>query len=193
MRNCTIPPLKKQKGGKPTTFSMQSTSPSFLDSVPRVLYHHGLDDGQFYLMHADDKGGHILIDDDYNITGIVDWEWAHTSSKFAAFNSPVMLLPVANFYDSVNDTGEDKPIFAQSPKNKGHPDLATIVRNGWALYRLQFCCGYNLVDWECFLGLFHLCRAINVDIVLEWMLGKRKLWTNTKMMFSLELMATIPN
>ncbi|PKX95431.1 phosphotransferase family protein [Aspergillus novofumigatus IBT 16806] len=30
---------------------------------------------QFYLKHADDKGDHILVDDDYNITGVIDWEW----------------------------------------------------------------------------------------------------------------------
>lgn len=78
-----------------------------LDSVPSILSHNGLDDGCFYLTHADDKGDHILVDDDYNITGIIDWEWAHTSSKSVAFNSPVMLLPVADFCDGVNDPGEN--------------------------------------------------------------------------------------
>lgn len=32
----------------------------------------GLDSGPFYLKHVNDKGVHILIDGDYNITGIID-------------------------------------------------------------------------------------------------------------------------
>jgi hypothetical protein len=85
---------------------------------------------QFYLKHADDKGDHILVDDDYNITGVIDWEWAHTDSKAAAFNSPVMLLPVADFYDGINHPGEDELAFAQAFEDRGHPDLAEAVRNG---------------------------------------------------------------
>ncbi|KUL84327.1 hypothetical protein ZTR_06280 [Talaromyces verruculosus] len=69
-----------------------------LDSVPKDILSHR-DDGRFYLRHADNKGDHIFLDDDYDITGILDWEWAHTDTKSAAFNSPVMLLPVAEFYD----------------------------------------------------------------------------------------------
>lgn len=37
----------------------------------------------------------------YDITGIIDWEWVYTDSKSAAFNSTIVLLPVAEFYDGV--------------------------------------------------------------------------------------------
>lgn len=49
----------------------------------------------YFLKHADDKGDHILVDDDFNITGIIDREWAHTAPPTHAFNSPIGLLPVA--------------------------------------------------------------------------------------------------
>ena len=29
----------------------------------------------FYLRHVDDKGDHLLIDEDFNITGIIDWQF----------------------------------------------------------------------------------------------------------------------
>lgn len=83
-----------------------------LDSASMILSCHGPDDKRFYLKHADDKGDHIHVDEDYNITGIVDWEWVHTDSKSVAFNSPVMRLPVAGFYDGANQLGEDELIFA---------------------------------------------------------------------------------
>lgn len=140
-----------------------------LDSASKILLHHRLDDGRFYLKHADDKGDHILVDDEYNITGIVDWEWAHTDSKSAAFNSPIMLIPVAEFYDGMNYLGEDELVFAQLLEDKGHANLAEIVRNGRIIHRFEFCCGYDLADWDGFLGLFQgLRRALDVDGDLEW-------------------------
>lgn len=146
-----------------------------LDSASKILLYHGLDDGRFYLKHADDKGDHILVDDDYNIKGIVDWEWAHTDSRSAAFNSPVLLLPVAEFYDGMNHLGEEELVFAQLLEDKGHVKLAEIVRNGRIIHRFEFCCGYDLADWHGFLGLFHgLRRALNVDGDLKWEAWREK-------------------
>lgn len=30
---------------------------------------------EFFIKHADDKGDEILVDEEWHITGIVDWEW----------------------------------------------------------------------------------------------------------------------
>ncbi|PIG87299.1 hypothetical protein AARAC_010442 [Aspergillus arachidicola] len=146
-----------------------------LDCIPEVLLYHSFDDGLFYLRHADDKGDHILIDDDYNITRIVDWEWAYTESKSAAFKSPIMLLPVADFYNGVNCIGEDEVPFANILEQKGHKGLAEIVRNGRLLHRFQFCCRYDFADWEGFLGLFQgLRNTLNKDADLSWEEWKQK-------------------
>lgn len=146
-----------------------------LDSASKILSFHRFDDGRFYLKHADDKGDHILIDDDHDITGIIDWEWAHTYPKSAAFNSPILLLPVADFYDGKNNLGDDELVFAQLLQDKGRADLAEIVKNGRILHRFEFCCGYDLADWDGFLGLFQgLRRALNVDEDLDWDAWKEK-------------------
>lgn len=55
--------------------------------------------GKFYLRHADDKGFHILVDADSNITGLIDWEWAFTAPASLAFNSPMLLLPTSDFFN----------------------------------------------------------------------------------------------
>lgn len=39
----------------------------------------------------DDWGNHILVDDDYNITGIIDWEWTQTVPWSIAFAAPYLL------------------------------------------------------------------------------------------------------
>ncbi|KAI8680624.1 APH domain-containing protein [Fusarium sp. Ph1] len=139
-----------------------------LDLVPRVLP-PVFDDEKFYLKHGDDKGDHILVDEHFNVTGIIDWEWAHTASPAHAFNSPIGFLPVADFYRGENNLGSDEVIFARLLKEKGHQDLAHFVRNGRLQHRFAFCCGYNLADWDGFLGLFRGLRdAVGVDEGLEW-------------------------
>jgi hypothetical protein len=62
----------------------------------------------FYLKHGDEKGDQILVDNEFNITGIIDWEWAQTDSKSAAFNSPIVLLPVTGFYEGADYIGKDE-------------------------------------------------------------------------------------
>ncbi|KAF2454211.1 hypothetical protein BDY21DRAFT_387627 [Lineolata rhizophorae] len=126
-------------------------------------------DQNYYLKHADDKGDHILADEDFNITGIIDWEWAYTAPPAHAFNSPIGLLPVGNFYDGVNDLGDDEIVFARLFEEKGRQDLAGFVWNGRVQHRFAFCCGYDLADWSGFLGLFRGLRdAVKVDEGLDW-------------------------
>ncbi|KAE8130782.1 hypothetical protein BDV38DRAFT_276502 [Aspergillus pseudotamarii] len=70
------------------------------------------DDGQFYMRHAHGQGDHILIDVDYKHHRIVDWEWAYTEPKSAAFKSNIILLSVADFCNGANCIGEEESTFA---------------------------------------------------------------------------------
>lgn len=127
------------------------------------------EDAKFYLKHTDDKGDHILVDEEFNITGVIDWEWACTAPPFHAFNSPIGLLPVAEFYDGKNTLAKDESTFAAMLEEKGHPELAGYVRRGRLQHRFAFCCGFDLADWDGFLGLFKGLRAaVCVDADLEW-------------------------
>ncbi|KAL4886639.1 hypothetical protein BJY04DRAFT_213398 [Aspergillus karnatakaensis] len=146
-----------------------------LDSVPQILSHYASEDGHFYLKHADDKGDHVLVDNEYNITGIIDWEWAHTDSKSVAFNSPILLLPVAEFYAGSFQPGKEEQEFAQILDGKEHRDLAEIVRQGRIIHLFNFCCGYDLADWDGFVGLFQgLRRALNAHGELGWEAWREK-------------------
>lgn len=139
-----------------------------LDLVPSMLPSD--ESSLFFLKHADDKGDHILVNEEFNITGIIDWEWAYTAPAALAFNSPIMLLPVAHFYDGANNIGEQEEVFAQIFEDKGHPSLASIVRNGRLQHRFAFCCGYDLWnDWGGFQGLFQgLREAVNNGAGMNW-------------------------
>ncbi|KAL9103384.1 MAG: hypothetical protein Q9163_001560 [Psora crenata] len=86
--------------------------------------------GPFYLRHYDDKGDHILVDDEYNITGIIDWEFASAEAKELAFSSPCMMWPVEDFYDGRNSLAADEQRFAAIFEKRGHADIGNMVRQG---------------------------------------------------------------
>lgn len=139
-----------------------------IDLIPSVLP-PVQSDKNCYLKHGDDKGDHILVDEDFNITGIIDWEWAHTAVPAHAFNSPIGFLPVAAFYNGANDLVLEEVEFARLLEDKGRQDLAGFVRNGRLQHRFEFCCGYDLEDWDGFLGLFQgLREAVKADEGLDW-------------------------
>lgn len=115
--------------------------------------------GPFYLKHFDDKGDHIMVDEEYTITGMIDWEWASTEAKELAFSSPCMMWPVGPFYDGENALSEDEVEFAKIFKERGRDDLSKIVRFGrrWQRF-LFFLGGGHPVDAEEFEGLFQGLR-----------------------------------
>lgn len=40
---------------------------------------------EFFLKHVDDKGDHLLVDQDLNITGVIDWQMARVVPRHEAF------------------------------------------------------------------------------------------------------------
>ncbi|KAI1118131.1 hypothetical protein F5Y14DRAFT_401158 [Nemania sp. NC0429] len=43
------------------------------------------EDDKFYLKHVDDKGDHLMVDEDLNLTGIIDWQMARVVPRREAF------------------------------------------------------------------------------------------------------------
>ncbi|KAI9870470.1 MAG: hypothetical protein M1830_004217, partial [Pleopsidium flavum] len=148
-----------------------------LDLVPLLLNPTPpfMDDGaKFYLRHADDKGDHILVDDEFNITGIIDWEWAYTAPKAEAFSSPLALWNVGDFFDGSNELSENEQAFADLLDTKschGAVGLGHYVRSGKRQQRFQFISGYELYDWDFngYVSIFAgLRKVFGVDADVEW-------------------------
>ncbi|KAI4726013.1 hypothetical protein E4T49_06215 [Aureobasidium sp. EXF-10728] len=112
--------------------------------VPELYPDEAEGDMETYLKHADDKGWHILVDEEANITGIIDWEWAFTMEKRVAFNSPMLLLPVSDFFEGHNEIGEEEELFAKCLEERGGSDLAGLVRNGRQHHQFAFLCTFDL-------------------------------------------------
>ncbi|KAI9801620.1 MAG: hypothetical protein M1825_003299 [Sarcosagium campestre] len=112
-------------------------------------------DGPYFLKHFDDKGDHILIDDDYNITGIIDWEFASAEVRELAFSSPCMMWPVGDFYGGSNELTPQEITFADRFESRGRKDMADTVRNSRKIQRfLFFLGGGSATEFEEFNSLF---------------------------------------
>ncbi|KAK4199166.1 hypothetical protein QBC40DRAFT_228337 [Triangularia verruculosa] len=143
-----------------------------LDLIPKI---EDLTGGQgarfpYYLKHADEKMDHILIDEDYNITGVIDWESAYTAPACVAFNSPMGILPVKSFYDGIEIPDEDEETFGRILDSKGRQNFGDAIRHGRLLHRFLFCIKFDIEKyWDDFKALFRGLRdGVGVDQGLEW-------------------------
>lgn len=65
------------------------------DNFPNFTQWSSLHTGPFFLRHVDDKGDHLLVDDDFNITGVIDWTFARTAPAYEAF-APALVTASTN-------------------------------------------------------------------------------------------------
>lgn len=131
-----------------------------LDLIERHFTSRGL----FFLKHPDDKGDHILVNDQFDIVGMIDCEWMQTASRAGAFCSPCMMWPVADFYNGSNDLTTDEMRLADIFRERGRHDLAECVVNGRRVQRLLFGLGPDgsFLDDKTFGSLFlGLRRAVD--------------------------------
>ncbi|KAG6153261.1 hypothetical protein E4U37_003076 [Claviceps purpurea] len=106
--------------------------------------------------HADEKGDHILVNENFDIVGIIDWEWCSTASRKEAFSSPQMMWPVDAFYDGSNELAEEELLLARVFRERGRQDLASCVLHGRKVQRLLFALhsGVAQLDKKTFASLF---------------------------------------
>jgi hypothetical protein len=126
---------------------------------------------KFCLKHPDDKGDHILVDESFNIVGIIDWEWTRTVSKEEAFSSPCMMWPVGRFYEGSNELSDEEVRFAEIFRERGRNDLADCVMQGRKVQRFYFAFGPDSGahgDQKTFMDSFAGLRGVFESRNGEW-------------------------
>lgn len=58
-----------------------------------------LDSGPFFLKHTDGKGDHIMVDDDFNVTGIIDWGFTRAVPAYEAFGPSSVTADLGSLLD----------------------------------------------------------------------------------------------
>ncbi|KAI4751533.1 hypothetical protein E4T52_15377 [Aureobasidium sp. EXF-3400] len=139
-----------------------------LEHLPSLLA--SASDDKFYLKHGEDKGDHILIDKDYNITGIIDWEFATIETRKSAFSSPCMMWPVSEYYDGSNVLSPEECEFAQMFQRRGREDMAQMILQGRSWQRFLFFLGSaEPPPYDDFSNLFQgLRRSIEGENIISY-------------------------
>ena len=118
----------------------------------------------FFLKRPDDKSDHTLVNDSFEIVGLIYWEWTQTVSKAEAFCSPCMMWPLREFYDGSNELTTYELRLAAIFWEKGRGDLANYAMDGGKVQRLFFSLGpeRSFVDTQALSNLFiGLQKAFN--------------------------------
>ncbi|KAI1114975.1 hypothetical protein F5Y14DRAFT_461070 [Nemania sp. NC0429] len=89
--------------------------------------------GSFFLKHVDDKGDHLLVDEDYNITAVIDWQFARFVPACEAFGPSLLTADLGRLYRPVAGLSTDDRYVGESLRRKGREDL------------VGFACGSELV------------------------------------------------
>lgn len=104
------------------------------DNAPRLAKHEG--EGkrpaqeQFFLKHADDNGQHLLIDDDYNITGVVDWQHARLVPPREAFGASLVTVVLKELvHGGKSSLSVRDKLLAEALEKRGSPELARLMRD----------------------------------------------------------------
>ncbi|TCD68869.1 hypothetical protein EIP91_009584 [Steccherinum ochraceum] len=132
-----------------------------LENVSAIAKLEDASGSAFFLKHMDDKGDHLLVDDDWNLTGIIDWEWAQACPKAEAFSAPLCLVSTVDYHNGDNSLGPDEVDFAEILDSKGAHELAGYVRNGRIEHRITHCIGCDIPDRKMFAQTFTaLCGVL---------------------------------
>ena len=98
------------------------------ENIPKLVGdQEGSLSGNFYLKHVDDKGDHILIDEDGNITGIIDWQFARFVPPGEAFGPSYVTADMDKAYGADPGIVDDDKFLAEELRKKGAFDLALYM------------------------------------------------------------------
>ncbi|KAI0502843.1 hypothetical protein F5B22DRAFT_44568 [Xylaria bambusicola] len=82
---------------------------------------------KFFLKHVDDKGDHILLDENLNITGVIDWQMARLVPRREAFGPSLVTADMSALCQGEVSLSGDDIALADALKERGSPELANCM------------------------------------------------------------------
>ncbi|KXG52946.1 uncharacterized protein PGRI_082010 [Penicillium griseofulvum] len=130
----------------------------------------GIDNGPFFLKHMDDKGDHILVNEDFNVTGLIDWTFARAVPMYEAFGPSLLTAEMNDIYEGKPGRSWGDTILAEAiqTQNKdlvrffGGPDLVRRFSFGLSM-------GMNM-SWDEAVALFRgiMSTAERSSLKFDW-------------------------
>ncbi|KAJ5714556.1 uncharacterized protein N7483_011737 [Penicillium malachiteum] len=123
---------------------------------------------KFYIKHVDDKGDHIMVDDELNIVGIIDWQMARVVPANEAFGPSLVTAEMSDIYDGISSLTVQDQALARLLREKGAGHLADIMSKDERLRRFFFGLDVDF-PWEDTLLLIRgIWTAFGVGRDIEW-------------------------
>jgi len=110
--------------------------------------------GLSFLKHVDSRDCNFLVDTDYTITGIIDWELAFFAPKESAFQCPLFMVDVEKLYGGCPGIGTDEELFARAFEYVDRPDIADIIRKGRKYRAIEYSIYTDTQNGDDFESLF---------------------------------------
>jgi hypothetical protein len=132
-------------------------------------FEEALDTGPFFLKHMDDKGDHILVDGDFNITGVIDWSFARLVPAYEAFGPSLVTADMDALFSGQTGLSHDDQLLASATEAIGSP-IARFARFTDRVRRFTFGIGMGMaLRFGEALNIFRgIVATFNDDVELEW-------------------------
>ena len=101
------------------------------------------DEGPFFLKHTDDKGDHIMVDDQYNVTGVIDWSFARTLPAYDTFGPSLLTVDLGEILRGGTGLSAKDELFASS-LDSTCPKLSRFIRSPDSTRRFIFSLGVGM-------------------------------------------------
>jgi hypothetical protein len=142
-------------------------------------YHHSVDaTEQVSLKHVEDKGDHLIVDDEMNIVGIIDWQMARAVPADEAFGPSLVAAEMTGIYNGKSSSTVHDLALARFLKGKGAAGLAEITSGRDKLRRFFFGLDVDLPSEETLLLIRGIWAAFGVERDTEWRTWKMDLLKN---------------
>ncbi|KAI1824654.1 hypothetical protein F4861DRAFT_248507 [Xylaria intraflava] len=82
---------------------------------------------KFFLKHVDDKGDHLLVDENLNITGIIDWQMARVVPRREAFGPSLVTADMNALSNGKISLTVDDVALSGALSVRGSPELANCM------------------------------------------------------------------
>ncbi|KAI2028673.1 hypothetical protein LOZ41_005684, partial [Ophidiomyces ophidiicola] len=126
-----------------TKYLLQLATSGKFNSFEEVL-----DDGPFFLKHMDDKGDHILVDDEFNITGIIDWTFARIVPVYEAMGPSLVTANMNDIYNGTPGLSNHDKLVADAMLTKD-TNLARFLSSSDVVRRLTFALDIgSSISWD---------------------------------------------
>lgn len=110
----------------------------FLRENKESLINRDVTGQRFFIKHVDDKGDHLLVDEGYNVTGIIDWQFARVVPAAEAFGPSYVTADLASLYSSsLTGVSADDRLLADALRRRGRDDLAAIAEGNEIMRRFH--------------------------------------------------------